>query len=244
MIRRYWKKRIPRRNYRNRRRYQKGKIKKVYVKRRRRSRIAYKSPGIYKELNQEVKWLTVTDTFLGEDTDKSGIYYLLNNVSSGTTNHGRVGEKIVVKSLNLKIKLEKHDNDSRAETRLRLIVFIQKNPQGSGPNLGNILYNPTTLDLNIISPYNKDTISEYKILHDKLYSLGRQDSTIMNGMLPKVRFIKIYKELNLLTDFNHTIPTVGEHYRRGTLGMYMISDSEDNYGPQLKIYSRITYTDS
>lgn len=144
------------------------------------------------ELAPEKKF---NDVSFATDATTTGTVVALNTFAAGDTALLRDGNKVMNKSLNLRISYALES--LTASANLRFIVVLDKNANGTSPTVASALTGP----LDAITPEAQrrvDSISRFWVLMDEVVTLNAQTGT--GGALSKgflQRNIKIPQDLAL-----------------------------------------------
>ena len=150
----------------------------------------------------------------------------MTNVAQGDDYNNREGRTIKLASIELNGWAQKHA--SATDTKLRVMVFIDNEPEGEDPTGNEVLASQSTYALRNPAPHH---MRRFKILMDRVYFLndGKSHSA-------KVQF---YKKLNhKVTYTSSAAGGSGE----GALWCLMISNEGTNV-PSLNLFSRIRFYD-
>lgn len=215
---------MPQFMYRTRRRRTAKKFVKLqrrFKKRRKQNNINKK---VYKLINAQK---TFQDMYLNIAPSASGLIQDLGLVTiiEGTATGNRQGDKIELKSINIKTfcyVLNTALANADAYNNIRIILFSIPQPvvAGVGLNVTDIIQ-----DLDVLSHYKKDSPVKFKILHDVLYYLDNQQLGGTPRWNSNVTHQKRYfKKLNFPTGLPVTYNTTGDVIKNNVM-MLAISDS-------------------
>lgn len=235
---------MPRFMYRRRRRLAAKKfvrLQRKFKKRRKQSTINKK---VYKLINAQK---TFTDVYLNIAPSASGIIQDLGLVTiiEGTAVGNRQGDKIELKSINIKTfcyVLNTALLNADAYNNIRIILFSIPQPivAGVGLNVTDIIQN-----LDVLSHYRKDSPVKYKIHHDVLYYIDNQQlpgsgagTTRWNAVAPHQK--RYFKKLNFPTGLPITYNPAGDVIKNNVL-MLAISDSGLTPHPIIEGRIRLTF---
>lgn len=205
-----------RRNFRRSSRSTRGVATKQYVKKQ-----------IHKL--SETKYF---DALFSANVDSTGTVADMTNIPQGTTDSTRIGDKITLRGSILRLKISVSD----AFNFIRVILFQwYPNTLLSVPTVGTILFDTTTADRAITSPYVHDYQNQFKVISDKVYRGVLDDSNMIafRVMKPYMKYVK--------KTINFSAASVN-----GSNKLYMmaISDSGAITHPAVFAYWRIYYDDS
>ena len=94
---------------------------------------------------------------------------------SNTEHDSRIGNKIVIKKIQMKAQIKVAKDDPYNEFRM-ILVQIDCPVIGQSPSIQNILEDSQITD--VYSFYKKDSKIRYKILYDKTFQLSNADKTV------------------------------------------------------------------
>lgn len=103
-------------------------------------------------------------------------YGLINGLTQGAGTGQRVGDVITMKSLTWRMFIQGNNSGAGGEIffPFRLLIFIDKNPNGTFPTTADILQVPSNMAsddvTNFYAPITKEFRKNYKILHDVSYA--------------------------------------------------------------------------
>lgn len=143
----------------------------------------------------------------------TGVVTLLNGVTTGTAANTRIGRKIVMKSILLRMSIVKGATTA-GEGNMRVMIVYDKQSNQSSPPSSEILSPDSIAGLN-----NLNNVDRFKIITDKFYSFGIVDNTAIN--------IQKYKKLNLPVQYNAgAAGTIGDIQ---TGALYLVTYTNGNY---------------
>lgn len=179
-----------------------------------------------KKQRPEIKWYDATQTAVTQSSSPSLL--AIDGVPNGTTDNQKIGSDIMAKSFYQKYTLAQ--GTTPVNCQVRVLVFWWR---GTGAcSLTNILQNTAT-GLGVISPYNREYSTDYKVIFDKLYTLAQGQDAIQVD--------KVYKKLYRKVQFTGTSGQQTDN----TLFYTFISDqSVTAQMPLVTAYTRFAYTDS
>lgn len=162
----------------------------------------------------------------------------LSAIAQGTTDTSRVGDSILPKLLSVKMQLNQHA--TATDTKIRIIFFIDKDHDGVAPVGPDLLANQ-----DVLSFYNLDDISRFRILSDRVYTL--KPDTEVKYLHFNFRFNnpkRTNKVNNKWYHIKYSGPTANiEDLEGGQLMSYIISDQVTNT-PTITMRTRIRYIDN
>lgn len=161
-----------------------------------------------------------------------GLFYALNAMPKGDQADQREGRQIRLKSVQIRCDVQM--NSSEAHTQFRLLVLVDKQPNGAFPNYLD-LWNIYGSVIPVVAMKNLDFRHRFTILRDVTIQLDQ------NSIREKM--IKIYKKLNIVTTYNgDNNGTVGD-IETNSLLVYVTSDNLLNQ-PTFNLSTRIRYIDN
>lgn len=141
--------------------------------------------------------------------NSTGTFLLLACPTPGTDMNGRIGRKIVLKSLYVRgfVCTESSRNTSIDDvivpsTHCRMIIFVDCQPNGAAPAVTDLLVEATTS-----SQLNLNNRDRFKVLCDKQYAFdplyfNNNATFAMASASRQIYNVKKYKKLNIETIFN------------------------------------------
>ncbi len=160
----------------------------------------------------------------------------LTKIPNGTGDEQRIGDSVNVRSLFIKLFFDHNGAGSSEPQICRMILCKSKRPDGSDPQLNDILQT-TAAGLAVFSAYDKARIGGFKIIKDEMFSLT-------NGTCCETSSFEYYWE-NKRIEETTFVGSAGTETER-ILNHYfilLISDQAAN-GPQVSGYMRSNYTDA
>lgn len=206
-------------------------------RRRFKKRIPYKVlKGAYKAyryLNPEQKY--VDELLNAAAVSNTGTFKDMPAMTRGTAVSERMGDQIKMTSMYYKYNVSL--GTAATINILRLMVIIDKQPNGARPLPGDILQNTGT-NLICISPYNLANNKRFIILHDEQMSLvASATSQSITG--------SFYKELDYHTRYNTGNTGNVADIETNNLLVYIVSNQTSvSSQPTINIYSRLRFVDN
>lgn len=171
--------------------------KRVYAKA---AKKAAKRPRVQKsvfptsDLGPELKHVDTTSSGTFDHSGGSPGIVLLNGIVAGTGKSERVGRKILMKSLELRIKFQKGTNSNN----IRMLIVYDKQANQTLPTCADVV-NVTTSALDPYQAKNLDNAERFVILKDVNIDFANSGS-----VAPVTWFQKIFLRLNLPVRFDST----------------------------------------
>ncbi len=167
--------------------------------------------GVKRLLNVERKFtITNVGSQLIPDT---GIFNLLNGVSTGTTESTRNGNSVRANSLFSRLTFTA--NSSATNTFVRMIIFWDRQTNSATPSTADLLES-----VNHLSSLNKNRGKRFKVIHDRLIKL-------IPGQDTQAVTMKCYKRLQRHIEFDNTDATVAS-ISTNSLFLFFISSEATN----------------
>lgn len=175
---------------------------------------------------EELKFLDTNAN--ASSVDFSGILSLLSDPLQGDGSSERVGDRLTLVKLELRLNLEAADS-----TNLMRFMLVQYFPSAS-PSVTTFLQN-TGSGASPISQYSVATISDYKVL---------LDSGPINLVLGQANTQRSFKYLNV-TNFSKKVVVFASNTTAASNHLYLlvISDSGAIPNPSISYNIRLWYTD-
>lgn len=186
------------------------------------------------------------DTTAVTQLPDTGVINLLNGLSLGTSVTTRIGQKIVVKSIQLRINFTGapfSQTPTVAASKARCMIVWDNQPNTQLPVLSDILEN-TTAGTGIVSPQFTGYISRFRILYDKVFNLT--NLTAANAPTNIITdFEKWYLKTNLLVSYSDTNNGDINDIITGALLIVLVGPSATaaNY-PSAEYFVRLRYVDN
>lgn len=160
----------------------------------------------------------------------TGSITALNYVAQGDGSEGRDGNMFRMKSIELRYQLAMDTLEEQQTTGIRVMIFLDTDPNGSGPTLATLLDQTTNP---MISPRNLDNRSRYMVLHDRIHQLNP------NGQESICR--KFYKKVDFKVLFAGATATNATLKKNG---LYILFVSDQTNQAQQTFNCRIRYIDN
>lgn len=203
------------------------------------------SYGRYQGKWREQKWL---DTAIAQsDVTATGVIFpSFNLVAQGTSENQRIGHKILIKSLDMRLCIYKsHDpaltDAQMAASVIRIIVFVDKQANGAAATMADLLADSNA----VVSHYNTNHELRFRILSDRIHKLepiGTFSDTAGDAQRPGLsKYVNVKKSLNLPEIFSSTAGVISE-LQSNNIGMLAVVSSSGT-GFNLEGTVRIRYYD-
>jgi len=168
---------------------------------------------------------------------------LLNSIAAGSDFSDRIGRKIQMKSIQIRInaRLDPSDNtDIVHASHFRFIIYYDKQWNGSTLAVGNVADllsradSGTDREIPTLSPINLNNRDRYKILWDKTGSVdvGKQSQSI-----------KYYKKINLETIYNSQLSGAGAIQTGALLFIHLGSHNGGTADAEFTYFHRLRFID-
>lgn len=170
----------------------------------------------------------------------AGLVTCLTNVAQGDDINNRTGNAITARSLNLRILAS--GNAQNTINYMRVIVFMDKDNQGSNPAPGDVLQTVGS-QVSIISPLKIANLGRFQILYDRVCTFDHQvDYTVGTANNDPVGAcnLKLYKRMRTPLRFTGSS---GTNIFHNAIFLLVLSDVASN-DPVYTFYSRIGYNDA
>lgn len=174
------------------RKYGRGKRRYYRKKRQTLAKKVDKLSKIVRSRKPELKYVLSAAGFTANN-DYSAMIDLYPQITQSLLDSGgRIGDKITMKSVRLRLRMQaSYDNGDRA---FRIIAFIYKNnPDAIVTNfatIGNLLMNSAFANSAeaIMSPYDYDNFKNFKILFDKVYKVPTSNSALLSSGVGTIKW--------------------------------------------------------
>ncbi|UYD39136.1 MAG: capsid protein [Wigfec virus K19_668] len=157
----------------------------------------------------------------------TGNFTCLNLIAQGDGTADRTGNRIKMFSTNANIRVT--INSLASNTCVRIIMFMDRQANGSVPALSELLNNGAT-----IANYNHDYAQRFPILADRKVNLsisGKQETTL-----------RIYRKLGMHTDYDGATASAGDIVTN-SLYIFIISDEGTNT-PTVVVRNQLLFVDN
>lgn len=214
----------PRRTNYRRRRYRRPTRGKVYGAAF--SQLARDVSKLKGMLNVEYK---SKDVAVSETPNTTGTVIYLNDIAGNDSLAGRDGLQVRLKSLQMRLTSEVNVSD--VDTFVRIMVVIDKQPQGALPSITDILESTS-----ITSVRNLSFRKRFVILKDTVQKL--RSGAVSNN----IQFMRLYKRLDMKSIYNSTGSGISNIESNG-LFLVLFSDEATN-PPTISGTTRVRYLDN
>jgi len=186
------------------------------------------------------------DTSATAASPETGTFYLLNGLSLGTSVTTRIGQKVVLKSIHVKIALNGapfSQTPTVAANRQRVMLIWDNQPNTQTPTISDILEDATA-GIGIVSSQFTGYISRFRILWDErvdLTNLTAANAPTINITAYREKFLKT----NLMVSYSDTNNGDIQDIITGALFLLVIgaSGTAANYGSH-QYFARLRYVDN
>lgn len=152
----------------------------------------------------------------------------LNALAQGTSAITRTGQS--VKFVSNFIRFYITQNGAATTTQVRLIMFMDRQPNSAGPGTTSLLADST----NILSPLQIGNSKRFRVMFDRLIRL---DTNKLNAE------VKLYRKLRFHTEFNTGNAGTIADITTNSLYVMMIADQNTNQ-PTISFWSRVRFIDN
>jgi len=186
------------------------------------------------------------DVSASATSPETGTFYLLNGLSLGTSVTTRIGQKVVLKSIHVKIALNGapfSQTPTVAANRQRVMLIWDNQPNTQTPTISDILEDATA-GIGIVSSQFTGYISRFRILWDErvdLTNLTAANAPTINITAYREKFLKT----NLMVSYSDTNNGDIQDIITGALFLLVIgaSGTAANYGSH-QYFARLRYVDN
>lgn len=215
----------------------------VVITARRRRLAPFRTGGFFGLWNGrravELKTIDNNAAPISSNIPSTGNISLLSGVAAGTDYNQRVGRKITMRSLLLRINLTALSTTTQATgDSIRIIVFYDTQTNGAVPLVADVLQS-----VFYTSPLNLNNRDRFKVIMDK--TIGVEACTYTAGALvagsPRQRDITKYRKFRLEAIYSGTGATVGSI---ATGGIFVLYISQQNNFNNITIDSRVRFVDN
>lgn len=231
------------------RKYSSQRVSKT-TKRRRLTR----GPISPRRMTREKKFYDQTINMVATEIIHGSPFFLcLNDPIQGTDIFNRIGRKITNVSIQWRLYIVSTDaytmlTDSAPPICGRMMIFVDKQPNGALPSLGDLLQN-TTSQLSTTSPINYNNRDRFSVLKDThfvldpyLVSAIATQSVATTGR--QATYLKGWIPLNLETQFNGgSTATIADLTTGALNAVFMCNNTVANDGYKIFGIFRLRYFD-
>jgi len=186
------------------------------------------------------------DTSATNSSPDTGTFYLLNGLSLGTSVTTRIGQKVVVKSIHVKIAVNGapfSQTPTVSANRARVMLIWDNQPNTQTPTISDILEDATA-GIGIVSSQFTGYISRFRILWDEridLTNLTSANAPTVNVTAYREKFLKT----NLLVSYSDTNNGDIQDIITGAVFLLFVGASATaaNYGSH-QYFARLRYVDN
>lgn len=205
--------------------------------------------GYSPELMHYTTGLNLTALDTAPSSSNPAYYHItsLNNIAQGDTGDGRKGNKIQLKRINLRMKVEVDPNSDDTWTNLvanahvfRVIMYLDLRPNGAAPGWTE-MFDPYPVNSGQLydynNPYQRD---RFKILCDKFITVP-PSFMLYDGMNyhsgGNAKFLKVSVPLDCATWFSDGTNNLSS-IQQNNLGLWIASDASSTAYPTMKFSYR------
>lgn len=173
------------------------------------------------------------------DVPAAGAFTLLSGVAQGDDFNERVGRKIIIKSLLIRIAFSSvADTSAPIGDTIRMLVFQDLQTNGAAPGLTDVLSGIEPFD-----PMNLNNRERFRVLIDKMVSLpaNAYAAGALSTGSPTPKSMKLYKKLNTQQVFSGTGNTVAS-IATGSIYMLLLANNDNVSTSQFS--TRIRFLDA
>lgn len=176
-----------------------------------------------------------------ETPENAWIYMGVNYPAKGDAPDQRIGERIDLKSINIRFLMSDSNTDGFDTLRVVIIQYLDGNTFANFPinYQTNVWLQPTT-SYPYLSPFNTQSASTYRVLYDKMYHTNENGQAQFSDnvlITPGQLAVSKYK---FDTDDGGSLPGLD----RGLILMAVCSDSTSSPNPDFVYTVKFNFTDS
>ncbi len=166
----------------------------------------------------------------------------LSNIAQGTDYFNRIGDSILVQSMEFRAEVE--GNAAAANHSLRVLLVADRYQDGVDPSLGDVLQAGTSP---LVQPYNVFTRQRFSILYDQLIEINNVVGLATSGTSSSYYGLRMdipdmARKWNKHIKFDASAGADASN-RENALFLMAVSSNASN-GPALKYTFRLTFTDN
>lgn len=185
----------------------------------------------------------------------------LYELGQGTGASERVGDKIYVHSLQMKLRMTPTIDPSvgllaQSNQLVRVIMFVDKQANGAQPVLvsatasDHAVLGEVNSEKQVVADRNLGAVSRYRILYDRIHSLRMQSSSTSatnEQTSGEAKIISIYKRFKKPLTIRYVAGSSGGDFteiQSNNLWCGVLCDAANTQGVFIKGNSRVRYTDA
>jgi len=189
----------------------------------------------------ERKVIDFPDAVYTINTTSNG--FLMNGVGTGTDFNQRIGRRINVTSIQLRGYFDLNQTTSTDIDACRMMIVQDCQPNGVTPNLSDVLtVDPTSGLVHPNAFMNLNNRERFKVIWDKLISLGCYERNVGNIFYNAKPYIDVYKRVNIPVEFSATGNTIGSIATNSIL--FFIFGSAGTATWKFSTNARLRFTDA
>jgi len=161
--------------------------------------------------------------------------------AKGGDNDDRLGQEIIIKSINLRWTISVSETDDFDTFRCTLVQFMDGNLVTEFPinYLTNLYLQPTT-DYPVLSPFNTQSAGTYRILFDKVYNTNEAGNAQYSENLLVLGKDLAISKIKFDTDAGGSLPGLD----KGLILLFVCSDSTASPNPKIEITKKFNFIDT
>lgn len=172
------------------------------------------------------------DNLFSASVDTTGTLIDVFDPAQGVADTDRVGDKVTLRGMRMSFKMAAADTSNY----VRIVLFQwYPNSNLSVPTIGTVLFDVSTGDRAMTSPYVHDYQNQFHVIYDKVFTLAINSDTIIRTRTFKPNFKYVKKTVEF---------TAGTVNASNKLYVFAISDSGAISHPTVFMYTRVFYDDS
>jgi len=190
--------------------------------------------------NLETKWINKTDTInVGYDAPSIAV---LNSMTQGSANNVRVGDKIKMRSLEIKFQMAARTGNA---DRVRILIFMDKQTNGAPPAANSIFADGgASAATSFFQPLHPDYFpSRYQLLRDRMVILTQQGGAT-NVNQEKLITFKIPLKGKLVQYRAGSNTGNIDDIVKGSLIMFCVSDALNAAQPAVAYFATFKFQDA
>lgn len=199
-------------------------------------------PGGFYGVGQRGELKSIDVTLVGEPISQTAHVALLNGVATGTDYNARIGRQTKMKSIYLRVTFEYRTLSGAIGDFIRMLVIYDRQPNGVALTAANVLQGGSYID-----PINLDNRDRFSVIADKMMTFNpvQYSTALPSGGNPANKHVKIYKKMNLTTQYSGTGATVGS-IQTGSVYIILLGANyaAGNEMIRTDYYSRIRFVDA
>lgn len=138
--------------------------------------------------DHERKFLDGQFNALDVEPAVTAVLFFVNGIAEGVSENQRIGERVRLKTLDLRFQFDKSAANVNASTTCRFTILWDRQPNGGLATVAQVLETVTGTNnvLDMCSPYNAQNRKRFQVLKDARFTLndGHNESRVFHWRVP------------------------------------------------------------